>query len=192
MTTMSHLMNLLSLPSAQFVSDKCRTETFTNIQYVVCLWSNVWILTERMSHDECVSYSSWKKRLSELYERTVACQSWSYFTSGFLYATYLSQFLVTLILTCVHPPPPPLCLSDWEVYRKHSILSDLQLPVQDHPGPAVSLHQVSLRPAVPRPDDPSAGACSPAGGVSVCLCVWRGLLWRFLIYGMTVWQYLYV
>lgn len=59
-----------------------------------------------------------------------------------------------------------LCLpSDWEVHREHSVLFDLQLPVQDHPRPAVSMHQVSLRPTVARPDDPSAGACHPAGEV---------------------------
>lgn len=55
------------------------------------------------------------------------------------------------------------CLpSDWEVHRKHSVLYDLQLPVQDHPGPAVSMHQVSLRSTVTGPDDPSAGARRPA------------------------------
>lgn len=71
-------------------------------------------------------------------------------------------------------------LSDWEVYGKHSILSDLQLPVQDHPGPAVSLHQVSLRPAVPGPDDPTAGARSPAG--EVCVKGNVCMLWMFLLY----------
>jgi len=61
----------------------------------------------------------------------------------------------------------PLCrrLSYWEVHRKHQILPHLQLPLQDHPGPAVSLHQVPLRPAVPGSDDPSAGVRCPAGEV---------------------------
>lgn len=62
-------------------------------------------------------------------------------------------------------------LSDREVHRKHSILYDLQLPVKDHPCPAVSLHQVSFRPAVPRSDGPSTGVCNSAGEVSVCVCV---------------------
>lgn len=70
------------------------------------------------------------------------------------------------------------CFSDWEVYRKHSILSDLQLSVQDHPRPAVSLHQISFRPAVPGPDDPTAGARNTGGEVCVWVCVW----WRMFIH----------
>lgn len=59
----------------------------------------------------------------------------------------------------------PVGLSDWEVHRKHPVLPHLQLPFQDHPCPAVAVHQVPFRPSVPRPDDPPAGARYPAGEV---------------------------
>lgn len=76
------------------------------------------------------------------------------------------------VLFCnLHLRPRSLHFSDREVYRKHSFLSHLQLPVQDHPSSAVPVHQVPLRPAVPRSDDPPAGACNPAG--KVCVCVWE-------------------
>lgn len=89
-----------------------------------------------------------------------------------------SHILIVSILFLI--PALSVPLSDWEVHRKHSILSDLQLPVQDHPGSAVSMHQVSLRPAVPRPDDPSAGVRGPAGEVGIVhvsssvITVWGG------------------
>ncbi|RVE67737.1 hypothetical protein OJAV_G00084530 [Oryzias javanicus] len=53
--------------------------------------------------------------------------------------------------------------SDREVYRKHAVLPHLQLPFQDHPCPAVPVHQVPLRPSESGPDDPPAGARYPAG-----------------------------
>ena len=42
------------------------------------------------------------------------------------------------------PPPPPPSQSYREVHEAHPILHDLQLREQDHPGPAVAVHQVPL------------------------------------------------
>lgn len=49
-------------------------------------------------------------------------------------------------------PPPPPSHSYREVHEAHPILHDLQLREQNHPSPAVAVHQVPLRASEARAD----------------------------------------